>query len=344
VHQQQLQPIGRFEWERLIRRAIVPPAVKLLALVLATYADPDGTRVRPGTTALAAVTGGSDRTVRRHLTALRQLGLLQQVSRGGGHGGSGITSEYRLTVPLDLLERVRLLGIDDTPPAPSPATQMAGQPAESPATAVAGQDDEPATRPATQMADENDLHRPNDTPQDNLTGHLESHDRPPRWPTTSHDQPPTTTTHLVEHTANPPTAREPADEPDRPPLPPRCAHGSRLSWRGDGTISCAFCRRGIPATAPSPPGGDPPWPPEPYPTPTAAANTAPAATTPKPATTPAATADGSTASSSTPTTARSKPSPAPAASAAPNRHAARASPAANGTTASAAPSEENPAA
>ncbi|WP_157376133.1 hypothetical protein [Allokutzneria albata] len=44
----ELLPASRFEWERIIRRARLTKPVKLVALLLATYADPDGTRVRPG--------------------------------------------------------------------------------------------------------------------------------------------------------------------------------------------------------------------------------------------------------------------------------------------------------
>src|SRR5437879_1725471 len=42
------QPCGRFEWERILRRAVMPLRVKFLAFVLASYADADGSNVRPG--------------------------------------------------------------------------------------------------------------------------------------------------------------------------------------------------------------------------------------------------------------------------------------------------------
>lgn len=102
-------PTDRFEWERIIRRAVIPGPQKLLALTLATYADGDGSRVRPGIDLLAAVTCTSEKTVRRHLDAIRRLGLLQVVARGGGRGGKGKTTQYQLVIPVDLLERVELL-------------------------------------------------------------------------------------------------------------------------------------------------------------------------------------------------------------------------------------------
>jgi hypothetical protein len=117
-------PMSRFEWERLIRRMVLAKPVKLVALVLATYADPDGTRVRPGVDVLADVTGDSARNVRRVVTMLRDLDLLTLVSRGGGRGGKGRAAEYRLTVPVDLLDRVELLTPGERQ---SPDSQVSGE-------------------------------------------------------------------------------------------------------------------------------------------------------------------------------------------------------------------------
>ncbi len=84
-----------------------------MALILATYADPDGSRVRPGNEILAAVTGESERNVKRRLAALREMGLLTVARRGGGRSGRGKTTEYQLTMPSDLLERCSMLGPDE---------------------------------------------------------------------------------------------------------------------------------------------------------------------------------------------------------------------------------------
>jgi DNA-binding MarR family transcriptional regulator len=75
----------------------------LLALTLATYADQDGTRVRPGAERLARVMCVSERTVVRNLATLRSDGLIQRVKQG--NRWTHQADEYRLTLPFDLLER-----------------------------------------------------------------------------------------------------------------------------------------------------------------------------------------------------------------------------------------------
>lgn len=97
-----LKPIGRFEWERIIRRLTIPSQQKYLALVLATYADPDGSRVRPGVKRLARVMSLTERTVVRSLNPLRELGLLERTKKGNRYAEE--SDEYRLTVPLNLLD------------------------------------------------------------------------------------------------------------------------------------------------------------------------------------------------------------------------------------------------
>lgn len=116
--------IGRFEWERLIRRCrlgfyegktkdpkrwVRHATVQQVALVLATYADMDGTRIRPSAALVARVSELDERTVRICVQRLRRLNLLELVrhprSPGRG-GGEGRPAEFRMSVPADLLERV----------------------------------------------------------------------------------------------------------------------------------------------------------------------------------------------------------------------------------------------
>lgn len=111
------EPIGRFEWERILRRIQVSaPSVKLLGFTMASYAAADGGRVRPGQSRLAAVMGASISTVRRGQSELEDMGMLEMVAKGRsfgrGHAGA-FASEYRLTVPSDLLERVPMLDPDE---------------------------------------------------------------------------------------------------------------------------------------------------------------------------------------------------------------------------------------
>jgi hypothetical protein len=111
------EPIGRFEWERILRRIRVSvPSVKLVGFAMATYASADGSNVRPGQRRLAAVLGTSEMTVRRGQSELETTGMLEMVFKGHslGRGQSGgYASEYRLTVPSDLLERVPMLDPDE---------------------------------------------------------------------------------------------------------------------------------------------------------------------------------------------------------------------------------------
>lgn len=112
----ELEPMDRFGWERIVYRIKMPKPLKLVALILAGHADKDGTRVRPGAELLAAFTGDGERHARRLVGQLRdQYGLIQQTSRGGGRGGAGRTATYRLTVPVDLLDRCDLLDPDGRP-------------------------------------------------------------------------------------------------------------------------------------------------------------------------------------------------------------------------------------
>lgn len=117
-----LEPLGRFEWERLVRRALIkPPSIKMLALVMATYANSDGTRVRPGQKRLANVMGTSISTVERGQRALEGLGFIEMTYKGHSAGrgrAGGYASEYRLTIPSDILERIQMLDPDESHPAP----------------------------------------------------------------------------------------------------------------------------------------------------------------------------------------------------------------------------------
>jgi hypothetical protein len=107
------EPIGRFEWEQVMRRVVVSkPSVKLVALTMATYASTrTGGQVRPGVSRLVAVTGTSRNVVLRALAELKELGMIDQLTRGGnlGRASKGMASIYQLTLPSDLLEGVALL-------------------------------------------------------------------------------------------------------------------------------------------------------------------------------------------------------------------------------------------
>ncbi|MBA9005990.1 hypothetical protein [Thermomonospora cellulosilytica] len=122
-----ITPLGRFEWERAIRRVrlgfydsprqdpkrwVRHATVQQVALVIATYGDLDGSRVFPSAERVARVCELDVRTVETCLRRLRALHLLQMVRprrSPGRRGGPGRPAEYRLTAPTDLLERVAYL-------------------------------------------------------------------------------------------------------------------------------------------------------------------------------------------------------------------------------------------
>lgn len=114
----------RYEWERVIRRARLGAPCKAVALAMATYADRDGSRVYPGVARLAAVTELSERSVRGALKKMRDVGLIERIYQGGHRGVHSFTDVHRLTIPVDLLDRVEML-----PPgeevAPQPAPRAA---------------------------------------------------------------------------------------------------------------------------------------------------------------------------------------------------------------------------
>lgn len=92
--------LARFDWEKAVRVAGLGTgkggaSVPLVALALATYADSDGTSVRPSQETLAAGLGVSRSTVTRAIRRLRDEGLLRLVREAG----PGLAAEYELTVP-----------------------------------------------------------------------------------------------------------------------------------------------------------------------------------------------------------------------------------------------------
>jgi hypothetical protein len=263
---------GRYEWERIVRRICgMSDPVARLAFTLSSYADPDGSRIRPGEPVLAADTDKSVRTVRRLLGELTdRYGLIQLVARGGGRGGFGRTSTYRLTIPTDLLDRVNLRPIG----ADSPDIQVSGHSADSGDIIMSGQSEpdpvdnseSPDTQMSPQSRVDNPIDRTHNDVSNGLTGHLAPIDRTPCMadyqPHTNHQRPTTgsptnaTTDRTQPAGEDPPTPRLSLDEiipPGRPPKRPpgpRCRHGLAPTARTDGTPRCPLCRRQPPPEPP----------------------------------------------------------------------------------------------
>lgn len=223
-----LEPCGRFEWERLVRRADLPMRLKFVAVVVATFADADGSRVRPGVGVLADVTGQGESTVRRLMSALQEFGLLTQVARGGGRKGKGRATEYRLTVPADLYDRVpmlspgerRLVAVPD-----SPLAQGSGQTEETPLAQESAQSDpQPVDNSDSPLAIESaqsDLLAPIDRSENTVSERLSA--RKSRLTARSSEllpstSPTTKTTTTTPDPTPPPTARKPTADSDRCPV------------------------------------------------------------------------------------------------------------------------------
>jgi DNA-binding transcriptional ArsR family regulator len=98
------------EWVSVIRRARIGRTVKLVALTVASYADPDGGSVFPGRIRLAVECEVSESTIRDSLRTLREVGLIEVVRRGNRRRGQA--DRYRLILAPDLLERVDVLSPD----------------------------------------------------------------------------------------------------------------------------------------------------------------------------------------------------------------------------------------
>jgi hypothetical protein len=253
-----LMPAERFEWERLIRRVIVPvptdrahrrgapsrDTVKLVALLLATYANPDGTRVRPGDNRLVAVTGKSKSVIKRCLALLRSMGLIHCVVVGSSYGRRGWTSEYRLTIPQDALERFELLPPDELlSEHGSPATcEQAGD--EVPENADHGSQANPVD-PA-EDGGEGSQATPGYCEQGSQAAGTGVASEPP--PDHHHPQQPPDHLYSSSTVTVPPAPRavddggDESDEDD--PGGERCTHGLRAGRRPDGSSTCALCRRG----------------------------------------------------------------------------------------------------
>lgn len=89
-----------------MRRLALPPSVKLIASFCAQFGNPDGTEVRPGEKRLIVESGYSERTVRRALAALRDIGLMKRVRVGSTMGRRALADEYRLVLLDDPAEAV----------------------------------------------------------------------------------------------------------------------------------------------------------------------------------------------------------------------------------------------
>lgn len=104
VDQTDARPVSTWEWLAVVRRARLGRGRTLVLVMLATYANPDGTGIRPGRARVAADCELSVRTVHRHMTWARTVRLITLTRRGNRRRSEA--DEYRLTLPPDLETRV----------------------------------------------------------------------------------------------------------------------------------------------------------------------------------------------------------------------------------------------
>lgn len=102
---------GINEWVEIIRRAPLNQTTKLVALLVASYANPDGTRIYPGLARLSVDAGIDFRTAQRALKTLRDVELIEVAKRGNRRRGQ--SDQYRLIIGANLLEHVELPSADD---------------------------------------------------------------------------------------------------------------------------------------------------------------------------------------------------------------------------------------
>lgn len=281
-HDAEQMPVTHREWVEIVARIrfgtvkiagknYTALRIKAVAGRVASYADSDGTRVRPGVARVAVDLETEYRTVRDVIAYLRRLGLLQIVRAGGGSKAT----EYRLTLPTDLLDRDDLTvwspreqaeaidrirsahrgGPRKPPNGPRGKSTQGPQDAASTGTDAATQGPEDSTLPVDNSA----TLRPEDPtsafgdPSDAASSgacvrsDAASSGAPtlrPQDPTTYQDQDTTPTDQMAGVTATVTVARTtgPTTNPDPPPLPTRCEHGLPAGPRGDGRPACALCR------------------------------------------------------------------------------------------------------
>lgn len=260
------RPVGRYEWENVLRRIAskdqLTDELQRAALLLATYADPDGTRVRPGEREFADALRKSRATAGRRVAELQALGFVRLVARGGGHGPGRRSSEFRLTLPADLLEQFDVRPPSATTRGPmtlvTPLTQderrssrnsahsrVSGETAPSPVDNSATpliHGERSSTETDTELRSNDAVTERNSAQIEPNSAHTLDEPHHPPTPTTT----PTTTT---------PDPTQPQHARDTTPIelrPARCPHGAPNHRRPDGTPRCVLCRRNLPA------GGEPP--------------------------------------------------------------------------------------
>jgi hypothetical protein len=243
------------EWTDVVRRARLGRTTKLVALLLANYADSDGTRVHPGIARLAVESELTYKVVQAALSALRRAGLIEVVRAATRRGHS---DEYRLTLGVDLLERVEVLS-----PAEA-ALRIERIRSERYAMTHRTVSEPPSPEPTTRVTPDAERNPPEGFRQEVGGTHgvapksaaertASSQRNPRRDPPpsiTETQELPTTPTADLDAAVTGSRASPADDQGNR--LPSKCSHGLPSRRTRDGTPSCALCRHEAGAIAAAP--------------------------------------------------------------------------------------------
>ena len=250
-------------WVDVVRRARLGKTVKAVAVMLSTYADPDGTRVFPGVARLAVDCELSWNSIKTALAELRRVQLIELVRTVPRH-------EYRLTFGAALLDRCEILSPADVAdvaeriaaahrhPSRAGTRQPTAWAVDTGVLSDTTRDSQPTTRAVSRSEDSppdglyEGMRQPTGWAEDTTgtahgmghetggTAHGTRHAQPTAWSSTYQDQPhtyPPSDDTIPVRTSRLAPARDPA------PMPDRCRHGFRARLRPDGTSTCALCRR-----------------------------------------------------------------------------------------------------
>lgn len=109
------ESVLRSEWRRTVLACRLGPSTTSVALGLSMAVGPDGRGASPGVALLAHQLELGEPTVRRALTALRDVGLIVRTERGSVASRRDQSDRYDLTIPDDLKDRVK---VRETPQRP----------------------------------------------------------------------------------------------------------------------------------------------------------------------------------------------------------------------------------
>lgn len=235
-------------WVRTVRRIRLGRTVKEVAIMLATYADPDGTRVHPGIARLSYECELSYTVIKGALRALRNHGLIEKV------GKKGDADEYRLYFHEDLIERVNV-------PTPSQADaeihriRMAWKGTYSPGlrstrtpAETDGGEDLRSTAPTAESPDVEESAVNGSTLETGSAVNGSNSLRSTAPTATYQEEPPTEKNHSGEDLSADVAvscARPPEEDPISPPVvlaDHRCVHGNSMRLNRQRLPRCPECR------------------------------------------------------------------------------------------------------